>query len=138
MSERRECPHGCGPMARPVEGDPLEDIGSFCPDCGYILYTPRDEMPSTLNGQLREFRRMCADLRDAFLDAIGIPPSAVYPRRRLDAGIPCQHCGDEMLQTGTWVEVELVLRTAHPDGYRVDCPTCGRTNAFDGFGRGDR
>lgn len=30
------CPHGCGSMMQPVNGDPLEPDSPYCPECGHI------------------------------------------------------------------------------------------------------
>ena len=30
------CPHGCGEMIEPVNGDPLEPAVPYCPNCGHI------------------------------------------------------------------------------------------------------
>lgn len=39
-----ECPHGCAEMVEPVNGDPLEPDGPYCPECGHIhgIMGPKD------------------------------------------------------------------------------------------------
>jgi hypothetical protein len=37
-----DCPHGCGEMMSPINGDPLEPKKPYCTECGHIYKNGAD------------------------------------------------------------------------------------------------